>query len=140
MAQRAVEKREDREKIFTGAFSTFSIGDTPKAKEFYGETLGFDVSNDEEGLSLRLPEGGSVFLYPKDNHEPATFTVLNLEVGDIEKAVDDLNTRGVEFLSYDEPMKTDGKGIYWGKKQGQGPNIAWFEDPFGNILSVMEKG
>jgi predicted enzyme related to lactoylglutathione lyase len=120
------------------AFSGFSVDDIPKAKEFYGQTLGLDVS-EEQGmgiLSLRLAGGTTVIVYPKPNHEPATFTILNFPVPDVDKAVDALKQRGVRFETYDMPdLKTDDKGIM----RGNGPTIAWFKDPAGNILSVIEE-
>ena len=118
----------------TKAFSSFSADDLQKAKEFYGETLGLDVSQEEEGLALKIAGGGSVFIYPKPNHEPATFTVLNFPVDNIDAAVDQLAKSGVSFEQYDEPIKTDEKGIH----RNDGPKIAWFKDPAGNILSVVE--
>jgi len=126
--------------LFTGGFSTFSVNDLDAAKTFYGETLGLDITETAEGLSLGIPKNGDkVFLYPKGDHEPAVFTVFNLFVSDIEQAVDELTGRGIDFLHYDEPIKTDEKGIFWGGKQAKGPNIAWFKDPAGNILSIIEK-
>ena len=120
------------------AFSGFSVDDIPKAKEFYGQTLGLDVS-EEAGmgiLSLRLAGGNTVIIYPKPNHEPATFTILNFPVDNVDEAVDALKKRGVRFESYDEPdLKTDEKGIM----RGNGPTIAWFKAPAGNILSVLEE-
>jgi len=121
------------------AFSSFSVDDLGNANEFYGQTLGLNVSETKEGLRLSLGGGGEVFLYPKPNHEPAGFTVLNFHVNDIEKAVDELKGLGVQFESYDGEIKTDGKGIFRGASQGDGPNIAWFKDPAGNILSVVEE-
>lgn len=85
-----------------------------------------------------MPGGGNLFIYPKDDHQPATFTVFNLEVAEIQEAVEELKSRGVQFESYDGPMKTDQNNIFWGKKQNTGPNIAWFKDPAANILSVIE--
>jgi catechol 2,3-dioxygenase-like lactoylglutathione lyase family enzyme len=120
------------------AFSSFSVDDLEKAKVFYGQTLGLDVSETPEGLGLKISGGGKVFLYPKPNHQPATFTVLNFPVEDIEKAVDDLTKLGVRFESYEGEIKTDEKGIFRGADRGQGPNIAWFKDPAGNILSAVE--
>jgi catechol 2,3-dioxygenase-like lactoylglutathione lyase family enzyme len=121
----------------TKAFSGFSVDDLQKAKEFYGQTLGVEVSETKEGLALRLAGGGEVFIYPKPNHTPATFTVLNFQVENIEQAVDALTKLGVRFEHYDFPeIKTDEKGIH--RSDGAGPNIAWFKDPAGNILSVLE--
>ena len=121
----------------SGAFSSFSVNDLEAARAFYGETLGLDVRDvpEMEGiLDLRIPGGASVILYPKDDHEPATFTVLNFPVEDIEAAVDTLAGKGVPFEIYDDgPMKTDAKGIV----RGYGSEIAWFRDPAGNILSVL---
>ncbi len=118
------------------AFSSFSVNDLQKAKEFYGQILGLDVSKTAEGLELDLAGGNTVFLYPKPNHTPASFTVLNFQVNDIEEAVDELRKLGVRLEKYDQPdLKTDEKGIM----RGPGPQIAWFKDPAGNILSVIEE-
>jgi len=121
----------------TKAFSSFSVNDLKKAKEFYANTLDLKVSETPEGLELQVPGGASVFLYPKPNHTPATFTVLNFPVDNIDKAVAELKGIGVKFEQYDLPnLKTDEKGIARGPK---GPSIAWFKDPAGNILSVLEE-
>jgi catechol 2,3-dioxygenase-like lactoylglutathione lyase family enzyme len=120
------------------AFSSFSVDDLQKAKHFYGETLGLEVSETKEGLALKIAGGGDVFIYPKSNHEPASFTVLNFPVTDIESTVDALSKLGVTFEHYEGEMKTDEKGIFRGGDQGAGPNIAWFKDPAGNILSEVE--
>jgi catechol 2,3-dioxygenase-like lactoylglutathione lyase family enzyme len=119
----------------TPAFSGFSVDDLDRAKQFYGETLGLSVSENPAGLELQLGGGGRVFVYPKANHEPATFTILNFQVGDIARAVDELTAAGVTFERYDE-FPSDEKGISRGDG---GPNIAWFKDPAGNILSVLEE-
>ena len=119
----------------TKAFSTFSVSDLEKARAFYEQTLGLDVAKMPEGLQLKLAGGGKVFIYPKPNHTPATFTVLNFPVDDIEPAVDELAKRGVHFEHYEGELKTDEKGIHRGPK---GPIIAWFKDPAGNILSVLQ--
>jgi catechol 2,3-dioxygenase-like lactoylglutathione lyase family enzyme len=117
------------------AFSGFAAPDIEKAKKFYGETLGLKVSDDHGLLTLHLPGGNNVLIYPKPNHVPATFTVLNFPVDDVDLAVDELTKRGVRFEIYDLPdIKTDKKGIM----RGKGPTIAWFKDPAGNILSVLE--
>jgi predicted enzyme related to lactoylglutathione lyase len=117
------------------AFSGFSVDNIQKAKEFYGPTLGLAVSEANGMLKLHLPGGATVLMYPKANHVPATFTILNFPVDDVEQAVDELTKRGVRFEVYNEPdIKTDGKGIF----RGGGPIIAWFKDPAGNILSVLE--
>ena len=123
----------------TKAFSSFSAPDIQKAKEFYGQTLGLEVSETPEGLALQLAGGGKVFIYPKENHAPATFTVLNFSVNDIDHVVGELAGRGVQFESYEGEIKTDEKNIFRGAAQGKGPNIAWFKDPAGNILSVLEE-
>lgn len=120
------------------AFSGFSVNDLAKAKEFYAETLGLKVDDEGVGLRLHLPGGGTVFAYPKDDHQPATFTILNFEVDNIDEAVDELTNRGVQFEHY-EGIPTDEKGIFRGGSQQMGPDIAWFKDPAGNILSVLEE-
>jgi catechol 2,3-dioxygenase-like lactoylglutathione lyase family enzyme len=117
------------------AFSGFAVDDLARAKEFYGETLGLEVSVANEELELRLGNGAKVLVYPKPDHVPATFTILNFQADDVEKAVDELTKRGVRFEMYNEgDPKTDERGIY----RGPGPKIAWFTDPAGNILSVLE--
>jgi predicted enzyme related to lactoylglutathione lyase len=117
------------------AFSGFSVNDTHKAKEFYGETLGLEVSETHGLLKLHLAGGTKVLIYPKPNHTPATFTILNFPVANIEETVDQLTKRGVRFERYEGNLKTDNKGIF----RGGGPLIAWFKDPAGNILSVLEE-
>ena len=137
MAQATSKKA--KETFFTGTFSSFSADDLDAAREFYGETLGIDVSETKEGgLELSFPDSGSVFIYPKDDHEAASFTVLNFSVDDIEAAVEDLSARGIEFESYGGDIETDDMNIFRGKEKGHGPNIAWFKDPAGNVLSVIE--
>lgn len=121
------------------AFSGFSVNDLAKAKTFYTETLGLSVENDGVGIRLHLPGGATVFAYPKADHQPATFTILNFAVDDIDAAVDDLTSRGVQFEHYDNGAKTDEKGILRGRAQNRGPDIAWFKDPAGNFLSVIER-
>ena len=123
----------------SAAFSGFSVDDVNKAKQFYGATLGLEVSENEEMgdlLELHLAGGTTVVVYPKPDHKAATFTILNFPVDDIEKAVDELAERGVQFEHYEGKLKTDRKGIF----RGEGPKIAWFRDPAGNILSVLEEG
>lgn len=116
----------------TEAFGGFSVDDVPAAEAFYGETLGVRVSVDEMGiLTLHLAGGRDVIAYPKDDHVPATFTILNFPVPDIEAAVDELEARGVTITRNDW---TDERGIM---RRG-GPLIAWFADPAGNVLSVLE--
>jgi predicted enzyme related to lactoylglutathione lyase len=117
------------------AFSGFSSNDIGKAKEFYSRTLGLEVSESNGLLTLHVGGGNNVLIYPKPNHTPATFTVLNFPVDDVDQAVDELIKRGVRFEIYNRPeIKTDKKGIM----RGNGPTIAWFKDPAGNILSVIE--
>ena len=116
------------------AFSGFSVDDIARAKDFYGTTLGLEVNDEPAGLRLRLAGGTSVFIYPKPNHTPATYTVLNFLVDDIEEAVDELSARGIRFERY-EGIEADERGI---ARDNYGPPIAWFTDPAGNILSVLE--
>jgi catechol 2,3-dioxygenase-like lactoylglutathione lyase family enzyme len=117
------------------AFSGFSVDDIPRAKEFYGETLGLDVSEENGMLTLQITPDRPTLVYPKPNHEPASFTILNFPVEDIEAAVDGLAERGVSFERYEgTEMETDEKGIF----RGGGPLIAWFKDPAGNVLAVLE--
>lgn len=123
------------------AFSGFSVDDLAKAKEFYSGILGLKVDDEGVGIRLHLPGSAAVFAYPKgDHHQPATFTILNFRVDDIDEAVDELTNRGVQFEHYEDGPKTDEKGILRGRKQNMGPDIAWFKDPAGNILSVIEDG
>ena len=116
----------------TKAFSGFSVDDIEKAREFYGGTLGLRVSERNGILTLHLAGDRDIIVYPKPNHTPATYTILNFPVDDIDAAVDELTRRGVRFERYDG-MSMDGKGIM----RGNGPDIAWFTDPAGNILSVL---
>src|SRR6478735_3797743 len=111
------------------AFSSFSVNDIQKAKEFYGKTLGLDVTDNPMGLIELKIAGNNIMVYPKPNHEPATFTVLNFPVDDVEKAVDELTAKGVAFEQYEGEIKTDEKGI---SRDNGGPTIAWFKDPAGN--------
>lgn len=119
-------------------FSGFSVNDLAKAREFYAETLGLTVKESGVGLSLHLPDDRTVFLYPKDDHQPATFTILNFEVESIDEAVDELTARGVRFERY-AGIPADEKGILRGIAQNRGPDIAWFTDPAGNILAVLKE-
>jgi len=117
-------------------FSSFSVNDLQQAKQFYGEKLGLDVSQTSEGLELHTDDN-VVFLYAKPNHTPASFTVLNFSVDNIETAVDELNSLGIKLEHYNLPdIKTDQRGIARGP---HGPTIAWFKDPAGNILSILEE-
>lgn len=135
MSQKAVETK--KEIAFTKAFSTFSVNDLQAAKEFYTK-IGIEVNEEPEGLSLSFDGGSNVFIYPKPDHTPATFTVLNFPVDDISVAVNKLVGLGIAFEKYEGEMATDANGIFWGKRNGHGPNIAWFKDSAGNFLSVIE--
>jgi len=115
------------------AFSGFSVDDIPKAKEFYSQTLGLRVSEQNGMLELHIEGGRDTLVYPKPDHAPATYTILNFPVDDIDTAVDELTRRGVRFERYPGADQDD-KGIH----RGQGPLIAWFKDPAGNILSVIQ--
>ena len=118
------------------AFSGFSVDDTQAARAFYADTLGLEVSEDHGILNISLGGGHRAIAYPKANHEPATFTILNFPVPDVEAAVDDLTAKGVQFEKYEgTPAATDAKGVF----RGGGPLIAWFTDPAGNVLSVIEQ-
>ncbi len=117
------------------AFSGYSTNDIAAAKAFYRDTLGVDVSEEMGSLSLTFPGGQRVFIYPKDDHEPATFTVLNIEVDDIDAAVDRLTGGGVRFERYGDEFSQDAKGI---ARDENGPPIAWFKDPAGNIIAVIQ--
>ena len=118
------------------AFSSFSVNDLQKAKEFYENILGLETKDDPMGLiHLHIAGSNDVMVYPKPNHEPATFTILNFPVDDIEKTVDALIAKGIVFEQYGGEIKTDKKGIC---RDPRGPAIAWFKDPAGNILSVLE--
>jgi catechol 2,3-dioxygenase-like lactoylglutathione lyase family enzyme len=118
----------------TKAFSSFSVKDLDEAKRFYGQTLGLEVSESDEGLILQTKGGIDVFIYPKPDHTPATFTVLNFVVDDVDRAVDELTKMGIRFQIYEKgELKTDDRGVFQGK-----PKIAWFKDPAGNFLSILE--
>jgi len=119
------------------AFSGFSVDDEAKAKKFYSEVLGLKVDDNGMGLQIHLPGGGTVFVYPKDTHQPATFTILNFVVEDIDGAVEELAKRGVSFEKY-EGFHQDAKGIARGIAAKRGPDIAWLKDPAGNILSMLQ--
>jgi catechol 2,3-dioxygenase-like lactoylglutathione lyase family enzyme len=126
------------------AFSGFSVDDVPRAKEFYGTTLGLEVvdmalgvdgADVPAGLELHLGSGTRIGIYPRPDHTPATFTILNFMVPDIEQAVDELTARGVRFEQYETP-KTDAKGIH---RTPEVRPVAWFRDPAGNILSIIQE-
>ena len=119
----------------TKAFSGFSVDDVPAAKTFYGDTLGLNVTEEHGMLGLHIEGGAEIMVYPKgEDHTPATFTILNFPVGDIDQAVDELTSRGVAFERY-ERFEQDDKGIF----RDEGPYIAWFKDPAGNVLSVLQE-
>jgi len=122
------------------AFSGFSVNDLAAAKKFYGQTLGLEVEDNGpgQGLTLKIGGGNGIFVYSKDDHVAATYTILNFPVDDIEQAVDELASKGVTFEHYEDT--TDEKGIARGISRNLGPDIAWFKDPAGNILSVLKQG
>jgi len=121
----------------SNAFSGFSVDNISKAKEFYQKTLGLDVNENEMGiLTLNFDNGSHVIIYPKPNHVAATYTVLNFPVSAIDQAVDQLISKGISFEQYPAPIETDEKGI---SRENGGPQIAWFKDPAGNILSVLQE-
>ncbi len=120
------------------AFSGFSVNDIAAARDFYAKTLGLNVKEEHGMLTLHLTTGGNVLIYPKGDHVPATYTILNFPVDSIDKAVDELVGKGVTFDQYSN--MTDEKGVMRGLSRNQGPDIAWFKDPAGNILSVLQQG
>jgi catechol 2,3-dioxygenase-like lactoylglutathione lyase family enzyme len=120
------------------AYSGFSVSDLAAAKEFYHETLGLDLNDYGPGFKLVVEGSNGVLVYPKDDHVPATYTILNFPVADIDKAVDELTAKGVVFERY--AGITDEKGVARGIDTGRGPDIAWFKDPAGNVLSVLHEG
>lgn len=124
----------------TKAFSGFSVDDIAQAKKFYAETLDLDVKEGEmDTLELNIAGGSSILIYPKGkDHTPATFTILNFPTENIDATVDKLVEKGVTFEQYTGDLQTDEKGIARGKEKDMGPNIAWFKDPAGNILAVLE--
>jgi catechol 2,3-dioxygenase-like lactoylglutathione lyase family enzyme len=117
----------------TKAFSGFAVDDVDKAREFYSETLGLEVSEENGMLTLKIAGDRPTLVYPRPDHTPAEYTILNFPVDDIDRAVDDLTARGVRFEHY-EGFEQDERGIM----RGQGPPIAWFKDPAGNVLSVIQ--
>jgi catechol 2,3-dioxygenase-like lactoylglutathione lyase family enzyme len=121
----------------TGLLSGFSVRDIDEARTFYRDTLGLEVEDNPMGaLNLKLPQGGVIFVYPKADHSPATYTILNLEVADIDAAAHELTGKGVQFQIY-AGSNQDENGIARGKAANMGPDIAWFLDPSGNIMSVL---
>ena len=121
------------------AFSGFAVDDLQQARQFYGETLGLKTSEQHGLLTLHLAGGRDTLVYPKEDHTPATYTILNFPVDEIDRTVDELAGRGVRFERYDG-LGQDEKGIARGIAAGMGPDIAWFKDPAGNILSVLHEG
>jgi catechol 2,3-dioxygenase-like lactoylglutathione lyase family enzyme len=122
----------------TKAISGFSVNDLAAAKKFYGQTLGLEVEESGPGLRLKIAGGSGIIVYSKDDHLPATYTMLNFPVDDIDQAVAELTGKGVKFEHYEN--LTDEKGIARGIAHQRGPDIAWFKDPAGNILSVLKEG
>lgn len=121
-------------------FSGFSVDDQDAAKGFYGQKLGLDVEQTEMGLKLNLANGQQVFMYQKDDHAPASFTILNFIVTDIDSAIDGLQEKGVQFEVYHNlPSEQDERGVLRGLAAGMGPDIAWFKDPAGNVLAVLQE-
>ena len=120
----------------TKPFFSYSVNDLVAARPFYADTLGLQVSVLPMGLSIQLAGGGKLFLYAKPNHTPASFTVLNFPADNIDAAVDQLKEAGVTLEKYEGEIETDEKGIHRGGDGG--PQIAWFKDPAGNILSVLQ--
>ena len=118
----------------TKAFSGFAVDDVPAAKQFYSETLGLDVVEEHGMLGLQIAGGAQIMIYPKEQHTPADFTILNFPVDDIDKTVDALTARGVRFERY-EGFNQDERGIF----RDEGPYIGWFKDPAGNVLSVLQE-
>ena len=119
----------------TRAFSGFAVPDIEAARTFYADVLGVEATQENDNLLLHLGGGAPTFVYPKPDHQPATYTILNFPVPDIEAAVDDLTAKGVRFERYEgTPIETDAKGVF----RGAGPLIAWFTDPAGNVLSLIQ--
>lgn len=121
----------------TKAFGGFSVKDKQTARQFYGDLLGIEITENEMGiLELHISGSSPFMVYEKPAHVPATFTILNFPVENVEKAVDQLISKGITFEQYEEPIKTDEKGIH---SHSQGGKIAWFKDPSGNVLSIVHK-
>ncbi len=122
----------------TRAFSGFSVDDIKKAEHFYGKILGLSYSEGYRQLHLHLVTGANIFIYPKPDHRPASYTVLNFPVNDIMRAMSELKTHGIHFESYNEPsLKTDEHGLY--RSTSTGACLAWFKDPAGNLLSLVQE-
>jgi catechol 2,3-dioxygenase-like lactoylglutathione lyase family enzyme len=121
------------------AFSGFSVDDLDSAREFYGGVLGLDSEDRPGGMRISLPGGSTVWAYPRENHQPTTYTMLDFVVDDIDEAVAALTERGVQFERYADGPPQDDKGIMRGRSVQLGPDIAWFKDPAGNILAVLQE-
>lgn len=122
-------------------FSSFAVRDIDEARHFYSDILGVDVEQTDMGLQLKIEGGSKVFVYSKPDHQPANYTILNFQVRDIEETIEYLVENGVIMENYKLPngAQTDELGILRGKKENMGPNIAWFKDPSGNVLSIIEE-
>lgn len=124
-------------------FSGFSVDNINDAKNFYTQILGLTLEGEAMGLQLRAPDNTMLFIYPKEDHQPATFTVLNFAVDDIDKAADELTKQGVKFERYDNldgtPVEQDEKGVLRSYGSSNGPDVAWFKDPAGNVLSIIQQ-
>ena len=118
----------------TPSFTSFSVDDVARARAFYGDSLGLQVDDQQGLLQIQTGDGHQVMVYPKEDHQPATYTILNFQVNDIEKAVDDLTDQGIQFEQYGGEIQTNEKGI---RRDDMGA-IAWFKDPAGNVLAVVE--
>lgn len=126
---------------YTNTFGSFSVDDLPRAKEFYGQTLGFKIHDEGKmGFTLRLKGDTTIFIYPKVDHQPATFTVLNFAVQDINATMESMRNQGIQFVHYhSEHLPQDEQGVLRGLSADMGPDIAWFKDPAGNVLSVLQE-
>jgi catechol 2,3-dioxygenase-like lactoylglutathione lyase family enzyme len=122
------------------AFSGFSVKNLDETKRFYSQVLGLEVTQDTMGLKLFTAHNSPTFIYLKEDHKPADFTILNFPVENIDKTIDELVSKGIEFKQYDlgNGAKTDAKGVLRGLSANMGPDIAWFEDPSGNVLSILQ--
>lgn len=124
----------------TDTFSGFSVNSIAQARDFYIDKLGLTLASEDMGLDITLPGGAKLFIYEKPDHQPATFTVLNFVVGDIDEALASLQDKGIAFEHYDMgDMKQDEKGVLRGRSANMGPDIAWFKDPAGNVLSILQE-
>ncbi|TDN89387.1 hypothetical protein DET49_106132 [Salegentibacter sp. 24] len=123
---------------YSTVFSSFSVNDVQVAQEFYTNMLGFSVKNNPMGiLELEIPNANNIFIYQRQDHQPAVFTVLNIPVENIDETVENLASKGIQFEDYEGQIATDEKGIF--HSNGNGPNVAWFKDPAGNILSILQE-